>query len=43
MQMVESHSQSIAKLESQLRQLATVVSKREEEKLSSYPIENPKS
>ena len=43
MQIVDCHSQSIAKLETQLRQLAIAVSKREEGKLASYPIENPKN
>ena len=41
MHIVDSHSQSIAKLETQLGQLAITVGKREEEKLSSYPIQNP--
>jgi len=35
MQIVDSHSQSIANLEAQLRQLAIVVSKKEEGKLPS--------
>jgi len=43
MQIVDSHSQSIAKLETQLAQLAIAISKREERKLLSYSIENPKN
>ena len=43
MQIVNSHSQSIVELETQLGQLAITLSKREEEKLSSYSIENPKN
>jgi len=43
MQIVDSHSQSIAKLETQLGQLAIAISKREEGKLPSYSIENPKN
>jgi len=42
MHTVDSHSQSIAKLETQLRQLAITVGKREEGKLQSHPIQNPK-
>jgi len=42
MHIVDSHSQSIAKLETQLEQLAIAVGKREEGKLPSHPIENPK-
>ena len=42
MQIVDSHSQSIAKLETQLGQLAIAISKREEGKLPSYLVENQK-
>jgi len=42
MHIVDSHSQSIAKLETQLGQLAIAVGKREEGKLLSHPIQNPK-
>jgi len=42
MHIVDSHSQSIAKLETQLRQLAIAIGKREEGKLLSNPIQNPK-
>jgi len=37
---IDSHSQSIAKLEIQLRQLAIAIGEREEVKLSSHPIQN---
>jgi len=39
---IDSHSQSIAKLEAQLRQLAIALGKRVEGKLLSHPIQNPK-
>ena len=39
---VDSHSQSIVKLETQLGQLAIAISKREEEKLLNYLTQNPK-
>ena len=39
---VDSHSQSIAKLETQLGQLVIAIGKRKEGKLSSHPIQNPK-
>ena len=39
---VDSHSHSIAKLETQLEQLAIAVGKRDEGKLPSHPIQNPK-
>jgi len=39
---VDSHSQSIRKLETQIGQLAIVVGKSEEEKLSSHPVQNLK-
>ena len=42
MHVVDSHSQSIAKLETQLGQLAVAVGKREEGKLPSHSIQNPK-
>jgi len=38
MHIVDSHSQSIAKLETQLGQCAIVVGKREERKLLNHPI-----
>ena len=42
MHIVDSHSHSIAKLETQLGQLAIAVGKREEGKHPSHPIQNPK-
>ena len=42
MHIVDSHSQSIAKLETQLGQLAIAIGKREEEKHPNHPIQNPK-
>ena len=42
MHVVDSHSQSIANLETQLGQLAIAVGKREEGKLLSHSIQNPK-
>jgi len=42
MHVVDSHSQSIAKLETQLGQLAIAVGQREEGKLPSHSIQNPK-
>ena len=41
-QLVHSHTQSIAKLESQIGQLANSMSKREEGRLPSQPMNNPK-
>ena len=41
-QVLHSHTQSIAKLEIQIGQLATAFNKREEGKLPSQPISNPK-
>ena len=41
-QLLHSHTQSIAKLETQIGQLATAFSRREEGKLPSQPINNPK-
>jgi hypothetical protein len=40
--MVNTHSQSIAKLETQMGQLANTLNKREEGKLPSQPVMNPK-
>ncbi|KAI5682433.1 hypothetical protein M9H77_03661 [Catharanthus roseus] len=42
-QILDSHTQSIAKLETQIRQLANAISRRDEGKLSSHPIENPRA
>jgi len=42
MPIVNFHSQYIAKLESQFGQLAIAIGKREEEKLPSHPMKNPK-
>ncbi|KAI5672091.1 hypothetical protein M9H77_12455 [Catharanthus roseus] len=42
-QILNSHTQSIAKLGTQIRQLANVISRRDEGKLPSHPIENPKA
>jgi len=42
MHIVDSHSQSIDKFKTQLGQLATTMGNRQEEKLLSYPIQNPK-
>jgi hypothetical protein len=41
-QIVNSHSQSIAKLEAQVGQIANTLNKREERKLQSQPVINPK-
>jgi uncharacterized coiled-coil protein SlyX len=41
-QTVNSHSQSIAKLETQVGQMANTLNRREEGKLSSQPVVNPK-
>ena len=41
-QLLYSHTQSIAKLETQLGQLAQAIGKRDEGKLPSQPINNPK-
>jgi len=43
MHIVNSYPESIAKLETQLGQLTIAVGKREEGKLLSHPIQNPKS
>ncbi|KAI5680729.1 hypothetical protein M9H77_01956 [Catharanthus roseus] len=42
-QILDSHTQSIAKLETQIGQLANAISKREEGRLPSHPIENPRT
>ena len=41
-QLLHSHSQSIAKLETQVGQLANALTRREEGKLLSQPVANPK-
>ena len=41
-QVLQSHTQSISKIETQLGQLASVVGEREKGKFSSQPIPNPK-
>ncbi|KAI5653792.1 hypothetical protein M9H77_30979 [Catharanthus roseus] len=41
-QILDSHTQSIGKLETQIGQLANVISRRYEGKLPSHPIENPR-
>jgi uncharacterized coiled-coil protein SlyX len=41
-QTVNSHSQSISKLEAQVRQIANTLNRREEGKLPSQPVINPK-
>ncbi|KAI5659499.1 hypothetical protein M9H77_28292 [Catharanthus roseus] len=38
-----SHTQSIAKLETQIGQLANAINRRDEGKLPSHPIENPRA
>ncbi|KAI5669274.1 hypothetical protein M9H77_19127 [Catharanthus roseus] len=42
-QILDSHTQSIAKLETQIGQLANAISRREEGRLPSHPIENPRT
>ncbi|KAI5683162.1 hypothetical protein M9H77_04390 [Catharanthus roseus] len=42
-QILDSHTQSIAKLEIQIGQLANAISRRDEGKLPSHPIENPRA
>ena len=42
MHIIDSHSQSIAKLETELGQLAIAVGKKEEGNLLIHPIQNPK-
>jgi uncharacterized coiled-coil protein SlyX len=41
-QTINSHSQSIAKLETQMGQMANTLNRREEGKLLSQPMMNPK-
>jgi uncharacterized coiled-coil protein SlyX len=41
-QIVNSHSQSIAKLETQMGQIVNTLNRREEGKLPSQPVMNPK-
>ena len=41
-QILHSHTQSIAKLETQIDQLVTAFNRREEEKLPSQPVSNPR-
>ncbi|KAI5663701.1 hypothetical protein M9H77_23024 [Catharanthus roseus] len=42
-QILDSHTQSIAKLETQIGQLANVISRKDEGKLPSHPIENSRA
>ncbi|KAI5662247.1 hypothetical protein M9H77_21570 [Catharanthus roseus] len=42
-QIVDLHTQSIAKLETQIGQLANVISRRDEVKLPSHPTDNSKA
>ncbi|KAI5682158.1 hypothetical protein M9H77_03386 [Catharanthus roseus] len=42
-QILDSHTQSIAKLETQIGQLDNAISRRDEGKLPSHPIENPRT
>ncbi|KAI5657849.1 hypothetical protein M9H77_26642 [Catharanthus roseus] len=42
-QILDSHIQSIVKLETQIRQLANAINRRDEGKLPSYPIENSRA
>ncbi|KAI5666870.1 hypothetical protein M9H77_16723 [Catharanthus roseus] len=42
-QILDSQTQSIGKLETKIGQLANAISRRDEGKLPSHPIENPKS
>ncbi|KAI5683200.1 hypothetical protein M9H77_04428 [Catharanthus roseus] len=42
-QIVDSHTQFIARLETQIEQLANAISRRDEGKLPSHPIENPRA
>ncbi|KAI5654253.1 hypothetical protein M9H77_31440 [Catharanthus roseus] len=42
-QILDSHTQSIAKLETQIGQLANAISRRDEVDLPSHPIENPRA
>ncbi|KAI5652519.1 hypothetical protein M9H77_29706 [Catharanthus roseus] len=42
-QILDSHTQSIAKLETQIWQLANAMSRKDEAKFPSHPIENPRA
>ncbi|KAI5659590.1 hypothetical protein M9H77_28383 [Catharanthus roseus] len=42
-QILDSHTQSIAMLETQIRQLANSISRRDDGKLPSHPTENPRA
>ncbi|KAI5677198.1 hypothetical protein M9H77_08148 [Catharanthus roseus] len=42
-QILDSHTRSIANLETQIGQLASAISRRDEGKLPSHPIENPRA
>ncbi|KAI5654857.1 hypothetical protein M9H77_32044 [Catharanthus roseus] len=42
-QILDSHTQSIAKLETQIGQLDNAISRRDEGRLPSHPIENPRT
>ncbi|KAI5648402.1 hypothetical protein M9H77_34407 [Catharanthus roseus] len=42
-QILDSHPQSIAMLETQIGQLANAISRRDEGKLPSHPIKNPRT
>ncbi|KAI5654300.1 hypothetical protein M9H77_31487 [Catharanthus roseus] len=42
-QNLDSHTQSIAKLETQIGQLANAISRRDDGRLPSHPIENPRA
>ncbi|KAI5652763.1 hypothetical protein M9H77_29950 [Catharanthus roseus] len=42
-QIVDSHTQSIVRLETQIGQLANSISRRDEGKLPTHPIENPRA
>ncbi|KAI5672024.1 hypothetical protein M9H77_12388 [Catharanthus roseus] len=42
-QILDSHTQYIAKLETQIGQLANAISRRDEGQLPSHPIENPRA
>ncbi|KAI5681311.1 hypothetical protein M9H77_02538 [Catharanthus roseus] len=42
-QILDSHTQSVPKLETQIGQLANAISKRDEGKLPSHPIQNPRA
>ncbi|KAI5677131.1 hypothetical protein M9H77_08081 [Catharanthus roseus] len=42
-QILDSHTQSIAKLETQIGQLVNAISRRNEDKRPSHPIDNPRA